>query len=146
MVVGAAVTDDEGDNPSTGSAEADDSGGSDSGSNDGSSDDGSGGSDDGGGSGSNDSSNDEPLKILEHEAYEDGMSAGVKGKVKNVSGQEQSYVAVEAKFFYEDERVGEGLDNTTDLADGRVWSFDCMMMESDQQFDEYEIEASTSPF
>lgn len=117
-----------------------DSASGDSGSNDDS------GGDGGSGSNDDDGGSDKKLEILEHEAYQEDYSSGVRGKVKNVSGEEQSYVAVEAKFFDENgERLGDGLDNVQDLGDGKTWQFECVFLDGDE-FAEYEIKASTSPF
>lgn len=94
---------------------------------------------DGGGSGS--------LEILEDEFYEESIGAGVKGTVKNNSGSEIGYVGVQAEFLdSEGTRVGEGMDNTTDLASGQEWQFDCMATTEASEIDDYKIEVSDSPF
>ncbi|MFC7216242.1 FxLYD domain-containing protein [Saliphagus sp. GCM10025334] len=82
------------------------------------------------------------VEVLEHEWYNNGSyDAGVKGRLENVSGEELSYVGIEV-FFLDEEgtQIGEGLDNTTDLAEGRVWEFDAGYLDDDpQRVDSYEI-------
>lgn len=94
------------------------------------------------GSGDGDDS-DDPVEILEHEWYNNGQfDVGVTGQVENISGEELTYVGVEV-YFLDEEGVQfeEGLDNTTDLADGRIWEFDAGYLGDDpQRVDEYEIE------
>lgn len=87
------------------------------------------------------------LEILEDEFYEDDISAGVEGTVKNNSDSEISYVGVQAEFLdAEGTRVGEGLDNTTDLGAGQEWAFDVMSTAEPSEIDSYNIEVSDSPF
>jgi hypothetical protein len=72
------------------------------------------------------------VKILEHEFYTDDYGGfGVKGKLKNVSGQTLSYVEVAVKFFdASGKRVAEGLDNMADLGAGQTATFDAMSLAS----------------
>lgn len=88
------------------------------------------------------------LEILEDEYYEEDFSAGVRGTVKNNSDEEIGYVGVQAEFVdSEGTRVGEGLDNTTDLAGGQEWDFDTVALDADaEEIDSYNIEVSDSPF
>jgi hypothetical protein len=88
------------------------------------------------------------VTILEHELVESELGdAHVEGKVKNTSGEEQSYIGIEAKFFNDaGERVGEGLDNADDVGDGRVVNFEIISTVDYGEVAEYELEASTSSF
>lgn len=105
----------------------------------------SGGTADGGDSDGGDGGN--SLEIVEDEFYEEDFSAGVKGTVKNNSDSEIGYVGVQAEFLdSEGTRVGEGMDNTTDLAAGQEWAFDCMATTEASKIDDYKIEVSDSPF
>lgn len=99
-------------------------------------------------SGSPSDSGGNKLEILNDEFYEDEMGAGVKGTVKNNTDSEISYVGVQAEFLNEEgTRVGEGLDNTTDLAADQKWQFNAMFMGTDTEtIDDYRIEVSDSPF
>lgn len=122
--------------------EADDESSGDTGDGGNGGDDNSSGTTDGGGGGGGD------LEILEDEYYEEDFSAGVRGTVVNNSDSEISYVGVQAEFLdAEGTRVGEGLDNTTDLAGGQEWSFDTAALDADaEEIDSYNIEVSDSPF
>lgn len=74
-------------------------------------------------------------------------NATVEGKVKNTSGKEQSYIQVSAKFFNDaNERIGEGMDNSTDVPDGQVVQFEIYATPKPDEIDHYELEAATSPF
>lgn len=108
------------------------------------------GSADTAGEGSNDSSGgngNSPLAIRSHEWYNEGeFDAGVRGQVANQAGETLDYVEVEVYFIDADSvQFEESLDNTEDLAEGRVWEFDAMFLGDDpSRVDSYEIEASTS--
>lgn len=118
----------------------DDGSGGDSGGGDANNGGGSGDGGSGGAQGPND------VELLEHEFAEQDFGVAVKGRAENVSGGELSYVEAEAVFLDADGvQIGEGLDNVTDLADGRVWEFDCMYLgDADaSEIDEYEIGVST---
>ncbi|MFB1064103.1 FxLYD domain-containing protein [Natrinema sp. H-ect4] len=105
----------------------------------------------GGGNSSGDTSGsgENPVKLLNHEWYNEGQfSSGVRGQVENVSGETLSYVEV-AVYFLDSEGVqfSEGLDNTNELAAGRVWEFDAMFMGEDpSRVDNYEIETSVNNY
>lgn len=88
------------------------------------------------------------VTILEDELnVGDYGTVSVVGKFKNTSGKEQSYIQVSAKFFNgKDERVGEGMDNATDVPDGQVVNFEILTMAKAEEIDHYELEASTSAF
>lgn len=50
----------------------------------------------------------------------------ITGVADNVSGEELSYVEVQIQAFNEnDEQIGDALDNTTDLREGKSWRFEC---------------------
>jgi len=138
----------------SGEGSADDGSGegsADDGSGEGSADDGSGegSADDGSGEGSADESESEQqIELLDHEFYEEEFSSGVSGTVENVSGEVLSYVEVQVYFLdSEGTQIGEGLDNTSDLAEGRRWEFDAAYLDSDpERIDTYEIETDVSNF
>jgi len=101
------------------------------------------------GNGEGSSNNDDPIEILEHEWYHDGQfDAGVRGEAENVSGEELSYVEISAFLLDGDGvQVGETLDNTTDLAAGRVWAFDAVLLDGDPEVVEnYEIKWEVSNY
>jgi len=88
------------------------------------------------------SGSEDPVEILEHEWYHEGAyDAGVSGRAENVSGEELSYVEISVFFLdEEDVQIGESLDNTSDLAAGRVWAFDAKFFDGDaDQVADYEI-------
>lgn len=99
-------------------------------------------------SGGNDDNEGSGLVILDEEYYEESYSAGVRGTVQNKTGSELSYVAVQAEFLdAEGTRLGEGLDNTTDLDNEQKWKFDAMFLgDNPDQIENYEIEVSDSSF
>ena len=94
------------------------------------------------GSSDNGGGGDDPIELLEHEWYMEGQyDAGVRGQAENVSGEELSYVEISV-FFLDDEgvQVADSLDNTTDLASGRVWQFDAMLFDGEPTVvEDYEI-------
>lgn len=116
--------------------------------------------DDGGGGGGEDTASptetptadagsDQMIEVLEHEFYDDGSyETGVKGTLENVSGQELSYVEVKAFFLDGDgTQIGEGLDNTTDLAADRKWKFDCVYLDDNgSEIEEYELKTDVSNY
>jgi len=89
------------------------------------------------------------VELQDHSFYNNGQyDAGVEGTLKNVSGDELSYVAVEV-FFLDSEgvQIGEGLDNTTDLAADRTWAFDAGYLDSgSENIAEYEIQTDVSNY
>jgi len=98
---------------------------------------------------SEESSGDEQLiELLDHSFYSEEFSSGVRGTIENVSGETLSYVEVQVFFLDEDEtQIGEGLDNTSDLAEGRVWEFDATYLDTDpERIDTYEIETDVTSF
>lgn len=88
------------------------------------------------------------LELKSHEWYEEDYSAGVRGSAVNNTGDELGYVAVEVIFLDSDgAQIENGLDNTTDLPDGREWKFDAVFLGMDSSVvEDYEIEISDSPF
>ena len=106
--------------------------------------------DDGSGEGSADdgSESEQQIEVLNHEFYEDDFSSGVRGTIENVSGEVLSYVEVQVYFLdSEGTQIGEGLDNTSDLAEGRSWEFEAAYLDSDpERIDTYEIETDVTSF
>jgi len=89
------------------------------------------------------------VELQNHEWYNGGQfSAGVKGRLKNVSGEQLSYVEVQIYFLDADGvQISEGLDNTTELAADRIWEFDAMFMGEDpNRVENYEIETSVDNY
>ena len=68
------------------------------------------------------------------EYYADDVSNGVRGEVTNTSDSSISYTGIEVKFYDgEDTRIGEALDNTSDLGGGETYAFDAIgMLDSDK--------------
>jgi hypothetical protein len=66
------------------------------------------------------------LDLLEVQGYNEGeYERGFRGRVENISDRAAQYAAVEIVYLTGDGvRIGEGLDNVTNLSAGRVWSFD----------------------
>lgn len=133
-LAGCSGEEDEGDSASGSNDNANDGGDSDS------------GGKDGGGTEGEQGDDTPAVTILEHELVESDLGdAHVEGKVKNTSGEEQSYIEIEAKFFNEaGERVGDGLDNADDVGAGRVVTFEIISTVDYGEVAEYELETSTS--
>ena len=64
------------------------------------------------------------LKPISTEAYVDKYREGVRGVIRNVSERTLDYVKVDMYFYQGDTRVGNSLDNTTNLTAGTEWAFD----------------------
>ncbi|PSP73382.1 hypothetical protein BRC86_09450 [Halobacteriales archaeon QS_3_64_16] len=59
--------------------------------------------------------------------YEEDYSAGVRGEATNTSDDSISYTDIQAKFYDSDgTRLGEALDNASDLGDGETYAFDAI--------------------
>jgi hypothetical protein len=57
--------------------------------------------------------------------YSEEFSSGVRGEVTNTSDSTISYTEIQVRFYDSDDtRLGEGLDNTTDLGGGETYAFD----------------------
>jgi hypothetical protein len=106
-----------------------------------------GSADDGSGEASSEES-EQRIELLNHEFYSEEFSSGVRGEIENVSGEELSYVEVQVFFLDSDEtQIGEGLDNTNDLAADRRWEFDAQYLDTDaDRIDTYEIETDVTSF
>jgi len=113
---------------------------------------GSGGGDSGQGGSSGDggggSESQDRVEILDHSFYQDDFSSGVRGTLENISDETLSYVQVNVYFLDADEtRIGEGLDNASDLQAGRKWQFDAMFLgDNEEAIDSYEISAEVTNF
>lgn len=88
------------------------------------------------------------VKILNHEMYTGEYKYGVKGKLKNQTDRELLYVEVTATFFdSEGTRIGEGLDNMSDLGPGTTATFDAMAMQGEAgNVEKYEVEVTSTDF
>lgn len=86
------------------------------------------------------------IEILSDEWYEEGYNAGVRGEIKNVSGDELSYVQIEANFYDDGgAKIGDGMDNTSDLPADTVYKFDVMYMDTDaENVADYELSVDVS--
>ncbi|QCW02138.1 FxLYD domain-containing protein [Natrinema pallidum] len=87
------------------------------------------------------------IKILDHEWYNEGsFSSGVRGQVENVSDETLGYVEVSVYFIDADGvQFEESLDNTSDLAAGRVWEFEAMFLGEDpSRVEEYEVQGDVT--
>jgi len=79
------------------------------------------------------------LEIISESRYSDQYNTGVRGVARNVADQPLAYAEVSAVFLDSDgAQVGDGLDNTSDLASGREWQFDCQFLAGDG-FAAYEL-------
>lgn len=88
------------------------------------------------------------VKILEHEPFREQYSAGVRGIAQNMTDEELSYVGIKVYFLdSEGIQIEEGLDNTTDLAAGRKWRFEALMIQAEpSEVAKYEIEAEVTDY
>jgi hypothetical protein len=75
----------------------------------------------------------EPISV---EAYVDRYSEGVRGVIKNVSERTLDYVKVDMYFYQGDTRVGDSLDNTSNLTAGTKWAFDAPYV-GNQEWDSF---------
>ena len=102
-------------------------------------------------SGSNDDGDDSSssdLEIVDHGFFEEDYQAGVRGTIANNTGEALDYVEVRAIFLDDSgTQLESSIDNTQDLAEGREWAFEVLMLESEPaEVADYEIEVSDSPF
>lgn len=97
------------------------------------------------GCGSSDESESESkqqVEIIAPELYSEESRYGVRGQIKNSSGEELTYVEVQV-FFLDSEktRIGRGRDTTTELPAGERWWFNVSYDGADsERVDAYEIE------
>jgi len=76
------------------------------------------------------------LKPISVEGYVDRYSEGVRGVIKNVSERTLDYVKIDMYFYQGDTRVGDSLDNTTNLTAGTEWAFDAPYV-GDREWDSF---------
>ncbi|WP_254525108.1 FxLYD domain-containing protein [Natrinema caseinilyticum] len=89
------------------------------------------------------------VEILTHNVVESDIGSYVEihGEIQNNTGEEQSYVEIRARFRDEDgTRVDDAFTNFTDVANGETLRFEIMTTLEPNEFAEYELETSTSPF
>lgn len=68
--------------------------------------------------------------------YSKDMSSGVRGEVTNTSDSSISYTGIQVKFYdSEGTRLGEGLDNTSDLGAGETYAFDAISLLTGDKLD-----------
>lgn len=82
------------------------------------------------------------LRPIEVESFVDDYSSGVRGTVENISDRTLDYVQANAYFYVGDTRVGEGLDNATDLLPGTKWEFKCTYF-GDSEWESYVVGVDT---
>jgi hypothetical protein len=82
--------------------------------------------------------------------YSEDMSNGVRGEVTNTSDSTISYTGIQVRFYDSDDtRIGETLDNTTDLGAGETYAFDAigaLMSDEADSVASYTISVSDSAF
>ena len=78
--------------------------------------------------------------------YEEDMSQGVRGEVTNTSDDTLSYVEIQALLYdSEGTRLGEALDNVSDLGGGETYAFDAVSLLTGDKADSvasYELNVS----
>lgn len=104
---------------------------------------------DGGTSDDSDGGNgsDGTVEILDHEVVEPefGSYIEIHGEIQNNTGEEQSYIEIEAVFFDSDgTRVDDSFTNFTDVPDGQTIAYELITTVEPDEFDTYELETSTS--
>lgn len=84
------------------------------------------------------------------EYYSEDMSNGVRGEVTNTTDSSISYTGIQVKFYDSDDtRIGETLDNTSDLGAGETYAFDAVGLLTGDKADSvasYTIAISDSAF
>ena len=90
------------------------------------------------------------LVINEHEYVppeDDFGSPTVEGIVENTRDEDLDYVEVRVRVYDEDgNQLDNYLTNTTDLAAGGTWAFEVMILDDDEDIDDYDIQVNDSPF
>jgi hypothetical protein len=80
--------------------------------------------------------------------YEEDMSQGVRGEITNTSDGTLSYVEIQALLYdSEGTRLGEALDNVSDLGGGETYAFDAVSLLTGDKADSvasYELNVSDS--
>ncbi|WP_254532386.1 FxLYD domain-containing protein [Natrinema gelatinilyticum] len=86
------------------------------------------------------------VELQNHEWYEEDYSGGVRGKLKNISGEELGSVTVSVYFLNSDgTQLDEGIDFTNNLAADQVWEFDATFQGNDpSRVADYEIETTVT--
>lgn len=86
------------------------------------------------------------LEITEHEVTGEEFELSVDGIVENTTDETKDYVQVRVRAYDADgNQLDSYLDNTTDLQGGGTWSFSVAILEY-EEFDDYDIQVSDSPF
>lgn len=68
--------------------------------------------------------------------YSEDMSSGVRGEITNTTDSAISYTEIKVKFYdSEDTRLGEGLDNASDLGGGETYAYDVLSLLSSDKAD-----------
>lgn len=68
--------------------------------------------------------------------YSEDMSSGVRGEVTNTSDSSISYTGIQVKFYdSEGTRLGETLDNASDLGAGKTYAFDAVSLLTGDKLD-----------
>lgn len=86
------------------------------------------------------------LEITEHEVAGEEFELSVDGIAENTTDETKDYVEVRVRAYDADgNQLDSYLDNTTDLQGGGTWSFSVAILEY-EEFDDYDIQVSDSPF
>lgn len=86
------------------------------------------------------------LVIQEHEVTGSEFDLSVDGIVENTSDKQKDYVEVRVRGYDSDgNQLDSYRDNTTDLQSGGTWKFSVMILDY-EEFEEYDIQVSDSPF
>jgi hypothetical protein len=82
--------------------------------------------------------------------YSEEFASGVRGEVTNASDSTISDTEIQVRFYDSDDtRLGEGLDNTTDLGGGETYAFDVPSLLTSDEVDtiaSYTITVTNSAF
>lgn len=86
------------------------------------------------------------LEITEHEVVGEEFELSVDGIVENTTDETKDYVEVRVRAYDADgNQLDSYPDNTTDLQGDGTWLFSVAILEY-EEFDDYDIQVSDSPF
>ena len=102
--------------------------------------------DDGDADASDDGNDDQPaVTIHDYEWSEDSLGATLSGTAENTSGEEQSYIEIGVVVFDGDgTRIDDWFTNITDVPAGQEFTWEINLTTGLDEFEDYEIEWSTS--
>lgn len=87
------------------------------------------------------------IEVFDVEEESSVLGAVIEGKMKNTSGEAQDYIQIKA-FFYDSEktRLGEAMDNSSDVPDGQTVKFKCQSTVEPEKVDTYTLKVGTTAF